>query len=213
VKPIAARLTPIVFGVAATVAAAVAVAADTPAASTPKAERVIDIAEVKTRADAAFDTADKDESGTLSKEEFATMPGRGMDERGHMGRGAMAQGPRPYGAGPDGGPNQGKGMGGMGPPSAEDRATMHKALFAALDADGNGQLSAEEFDRQPEAMAELRRERAFTRLDRNGDGVLSRDELPSPVARLERADADGDGRVTPDEMRAQRRGGWSRKSE
>jgi Ca2+-binding EF-hand superfamily protein len=55
----------------------------------------------------------------------------------------------------------------------------------------------------------LHRERMFDRLDRNGDGVLSADELPDPIARLEAMDADGDGTVTAEEARAFRQ---SRKS-
>ena len=48
---------------------------------------------------------------------------------------------------------------------------------------------------------------AFQRLDKNGDGVIMRDEAPGDTA-FNRADADGDGRVTREEFsnRSQRRG-------
>ena len=41
----------------------------------------------------------------------------------------------------------------------------------------------------------------FNRLDANGDGVLTEDEVPQP-ALFRRMDADGDGKVTLDEARA-----------
>lgn len=48
------------------------------------------------------------------------------------------------------------------------------ARFAALDADGNGELSAGEFS----AKVAERAERMFARMDRNDDGVVTRDDRP-----------------------------------
>jgi hypothetical protein len=63
--------------------------------------------------------------------------------------------------------------------------------------------------RRPLGSRERRRrpspERMFQYLDRNRDGKLTEDEMPGPAwNRIQRADADGDGRVTPDELRAHR---------
>lgn len=48
--------------------------------------------------------------------------------------------------------------------------------------------------------AQLPGEAAFKRLDRNGDGVITRDESPGPDG-FAAADADKDGKVTPEEFR------------
>lgn len=197
------RRAPAAFGLSALLASGIVFAAESEPAPGPGPGpgRTIDIAQVKARADEAFAAADKDGNSTLSREEFAAMkPVRFHDG----GRGGMHR----KGMGMDGGGMGAGGMPGgmhrMGPPSAEERAEIDKALFAALDADGNGALSPEEFGKHHEAMMQVHRDRAFDRLDENKDGVLSKDELPSPADRLTRLDADGDGKVTPEEMRAKR---------
>ncbi len=77
-------------------------------------------------------------------------------------------------------------------------------LMRAIDADGDGELSADEIARAADVLK---------RLDRDGDGRLSRRELGPPpggdtpgrpqpeaiVARIMQADADGDGRISRDE--------------
>ncbi|MBX9582607.1 MAG: EF-hand domain-containing protein, partial [Gemmataceae bacterium] len=41
----------------------------------------------------------------------------------------------------------------------------------------------------------------FTKMDRNGDGDISRREFLGPLSLFRRLDADGDGLITPDEAR------------
>lgn len=195
------RLIPAALGLSALLASGIVFAAESEPAPAPGPGpgRTIDIAQVKARADEAFAAADKDGNSTLSREEFAAMkPARFHDG----GRGGMHR--KGMGMAMDGGGMGAGGMHRMGPPSAEERAEIDKALFAALDADGNGALSPEEFGKHHEAMMQVHRDRAFDRLDANKDGVLSKDELPSPADRLTRLDADGDGKVTQEEMRAKR---------
>jgi Ca2+-binding EF-hand superfamily protein len=78
-------------------------------------------------------------------------------------------------------------------------------LIRILDADGNGEVSAEEIKNAPQALLKL---------DRNGDGKLTRDELPGPPSgagtdgrpgpeqlqrRLKEADRNDDGKLQKDE--------------
>lgn len=91
---------------------------------------------------------------------------------------------------------------------AARRAEHDGKLFAKLDTDGDGKLSASEFDTRKlrDAQRSIARSAMFERLDANGDGALTQDELPDPVGRLRALDADGDGQVTREEARAMRRG-------
>jgi collagen type III alpha len=78
-------------------------------------------------------------------------------------------------------------------------------LIRLLDADGNGEISAEEISNASKVLLKL---------DRNGDGKLSRDELPGPptggapdpravaeqiLRRFKNADKNGDGKLQKDE--------------
>lgn len=81
-------------------------------------------------------------------------------------------------------------------------ATMLAAMFKRLDADNNGQLSAEEFAKLPAAHRAQMAEMMFSHLDKNADGTLTPDEFPPFVAHLKAMDKNNDGIVTKDEMRA-----------
>lgn len=72
-------------------------------------------------------------------------------------------------------------------------------LFAALDTDHDGELSAEEIANAPQSLAAL---------DKNGDGKISRQELGPPpdrlnpeemLRRLKEADRNGDGKLSKEE--------------
>lgn len=61
-----------------------------------------------------------------------------------------------------------------------DRAEMEKdraAVFAQADADGSGTLSTDEFKAFKSLMRDKRAERRFKRIDANGDGGISLQEL------------------------------------
>ena len=65
--------------------------------------------------------------------------------------------------------------------SPEFAAARDKA-FAAADADGNGVLTADEFEAFHEAMRQAFEAARFAKIDTNGDGVVSKDELGTEAA-------------------------------
>jgi Ca2+-binding EF-hand superfamily protein len=177
-----------------------------------KLEFPISISEARERADARFQALDKDGDGVLSREEFAAAEWTGKRHR--HGYRLMRSGA-----------GDGKGVLRYRHDRADraDRADQgdrearrevwrarrdadDAALFEALDADGDGTLSRDEFGTRQirEVRRQARADRLFDRLDRNGDGVISRDEFPDGVARLKAMDTDGDGVVTREEARAYR---------
>lgn len=76
--------------------------------------------------------------------------------------------------------------------------------FAELDTDGNGSLSLEEFQagkQVDETKYADKSERMLSRLDANGDGMLSSLEMNSPlVDRFTNMDTDGDGVISTEEL-------------
>lgn len=85
-----------------------------------------------------------------------------------------------------------------------------QSRLAAADSNGDGQLDLEEF--QP-ILVELMRPRivdAFQFLDADGSAAISIEEIERPVAKVvSRLDRNDDGTVTRDEMKKRHRG-WRR---
>ena len=169
----------------------------TSSAATPSAPQgAIDPAKANERAAKMFAAVDANDDGKITDSEF------------------MAANPRHEG--PPGGPGMGmsgphKGMRGPGPDgalTAEQRDARTQAfeteLFSALDTDHNGQLSPAEFSKSREVAQNLMKKQMFTKSDKNGDGVLTKDEFPPFVPKLAAMDANGDGTVTHEEIQAAR---------
>lgn len=164
-------------------------ATDTPDAAADagaKGKRGVSIETLESRAAERFAKADADGDGRVTPEEFAAV---GMDRRGRRGEDARRDGRR-----------------GDGPRDRRrSRGPFGDGAFDAADADGDGNLSRDEWRELPRAVAEAARERMFARMDDNGDGVLEAAEFAPNVERLRALDADGDGRLTRREMREGRR--------
>lgn len=137
----------------------------------------IDLNEVQAEAEKRFADADANDDGSLSAEEFANLDMRGPFAQRRGQRGDRTPGKRDQRA-------------------RRDRSEQ----FEAADENGDGQLSAQEYEDMPKAVRAARLERLFARLDANADGKLTADELPSQSERLARLDANGDGKISRDEM-------------
>ncbi|WP_380057671.1 EF-hand domain-containing protein [Falsihalocynthiibacter sp. SS001] len=103
--------------------------------------------------------------------------------------------------------------------SAEEMKAHADARFAEMDADGDGKVSPEELKafsekRQSERHAE-RQAKMIERLDQDGDGMLSQEEMTPKGAdqMFEKLDTDGDGQLSEEELKAAKgkRGGHHKK--
>jgi len=83
--------------------------------------------------------------------------------------------------------------------------TFRAAQVAAADTTGDGALSIEEFDTLFRQFTRTRMVRAFQRIDRDGDGVITAEEMDRPMERMiRRMDRDGDGTLTLRDRRGKR---------
>ncbi|OSQ45641.1 EF-hand domain-containing protein [Marivita geojedonensis] len=97
---------------------------------------------------------------------------------------------------------------GDGSVSAEEFANR-ATPFARADADGDGFLTAEEIAAMGQERSAQRAERMIARFDTNEDGKISEEEMTSrrdPARMFERLDANDDGVVSADEFADARMG-------
>lgn len=132
-----------------------------------------------------------------------------------------------WGNGPGSGPMMGQGM--MGRMAAidtnndgiigdDEAAAQVESVFAAMDSDGDGELTEEEYmsvrmgpgfgqsrnEERQKAMQERKKAR-FVEMDADKNGKVSQAEfIAGGKSRFQTADTDKDGKVTPWEFRSQR---------
>ncbi len=100
---------------------------------------------------------------------------------------------------------------------ADEAAAWRESVFAAMDADDDGELTLEEYmtvrmgnqegrNPQRQAMRQEQKKARFAPMDKDTSGKVSMAEfMAAGKAAFARADADGDGTVTPWEFRSHRR--------
>ena len=94
---------------------------------------------------------------------------------------------------------------GDGSISSAEALQMRLDRFDRSDANNDGALTLAEFQAAAKKPKPGRLEKRFGKLDRDGNGVISRSEVESSAAiRFARMDADGNGALTLDELKTAR---------
>lgn len=114
------------------------------------------------------------------------------------------------GAGATVGAQESRGERGWGHGEPMDVAAMEARMgerAAAIDANGDGIITAEEVIAHRDAQRLAREQRRLQRYDSDGDGVVTvEDYVAAHRERMTAMDADGDGVITREEMRAAHEG-------
>lgn len=144
----------------------------------------VSVADLEARGSETFGRVDSDSSGEITREEFADAQARDGSRRPRHDRRPA----RHYFAGVWRGQRDGD-------------EEFEAEVFAILDVDGDGQLSATEFSmKKQQAARQLSlTTKRFDRLDADGSGTLGMNEFPA--RRMQNLDLDGDGEITRQEMR------------
>ena len=90
---------------------------------------------------------------------------------------------------------------GNGLVSQQEFADHRAERVAKADQNGDGQLSEAEFMASAQSRMQERMRRMFARLDQDQDGILSGSELTAKGPMFEKLDGNGDGALSLEEMR------------
>ena len=206
---------PLSITVAACVAGAVLVG-NVFAAPKERPGRAIDLGEARAADEKRFAAADADGDGRVSADEFAAIDPRRLfadmrSDGDRQRRGDRRVRPRTESRVRPRTENRGadreairERMEQRRAAVAERRQETRAREFDTADADGDGQLSAEEYKDMPANLKAAQQRSVFERLDTNSDDMLSPEEFPRVAVRLQALDADGDGLVTRKEMRGRK---------
>lgn len=93
---------------------------------------------------------------------------------------------------------------GDGQITAEEMAAHRQARFEAMDTNGDGKVSADEMQARMQERMQDRVSRMMARADKDGDGGLSMEEMQGMRrgAMMDQADTDGDGMISQAEFDA-----------
>lgn len=165
----------------------------------------INIEEAKAHAAEMFAKVDEGADGKITFEEFKAADldrRRGRMHRRHMMmRSAMAHGDH---AGDYAGDHASEFDDAASELQRNRRAEHRDALFAAADIDHDGTLSPDEFADLRNVRSSMAKRKAFDRLDTDDSQYLTIDEFPPHVHKIEALDANGDGEITRDELPGRR---------
>ena len=129
----------------------------------PKDRFPIDIEAMEAKAAERFANIDANDDGQIDSDEFESAE---MKRPDHQKRNGKKHGKKFRKAGKRGGEQ-------FAERRKEMRAAVQAELFTLLDADENGELSADEHAAQTKEISKLARKKAmFKKLDANSDGVI-----------------------------------------
>ena len=160
-----------------------------------KPNREIVLEDVHKRTKARFERADANGNGLLTVDEMIAQTSNYKEPRGAEQKGRPSTG---------GWPRHRDGMGPFVNPAQRETldTQTQELMFAALDANDDGQVSPEEFAVDRRAIKHMARvEAVFMLNDTNADGSLTQDEALAATAWLETLDSDGDGKILRRELR------------
>jgi hypothetical protein len=86
-----------------------------------------------------------------------------------------------------------------------ERKRKPDEVFDRLDANSDGFLSVEELKAKARRRGVRQKGRRLAALDKNNDGIISRDEWTGPASRFDRLDLDKNGSLSAEEIRNRRR--------
>jgi len=158
----------------------------------------ISIAEVSRKTNIRFQSLDKNADKMVSFDEFVNQ----KDSLKNLRQSLRRERPKVAQTRPKRNRGQDRGLKNK-PNTRQQRSTHSKELFKILDKDNSASLSYKEFvggsDPRNQKLARLTA--SFKRLDKDGDEMLSAEEMLLRVNRLRSLDANLNGFIEPKEMR------------